>query len=97
MKARLVNTGRCDPAQAARDLRSDRQSAQQVGARQPMPLASRQHRGNDHRSCVNGPALESVVEVLAVRRGSVDERCALNAEAACMADHRTRPVLVNRR
>ena len=97
MKTRFVNTGGCDPAQAARDLHADRQPAQQIGARQPMPLACRDDSGNDHRSRVNGPALESVVEVFTVRCGSVDERRAFDAKPVRMADDRARPVLVNRR
>ena len=39
-------------------------------------------------------ALEGVVEILAVRRGAVDERCTGSAERAPVADRRAPPVVI---
>src|SRR5262249_46079551 len=43
---------------------------------------------------MDGPAFESVVEILAMRRGAVDEGCAGGAEAAFMADGRAWSVVI---
>ena len=60
----------------------------------PVPLAGRQHRRHDHRAGMHRPALEGVVEILAMRRGAVDQSGAGRAQRARMADRRARPVVV---
>ena len=53
--------------------------------------SAREHRGHDHHARVHRPALEGVVEVLAVRRRAVDERGAGGIEVARVADRRAGP------
>ena len=80
MEARLVN--RVGATRHSRHITShaDRNAAQQIGAGQAMALGRRQHGGHDDRSGMHRTALEGVVEVLAVRRGAVDEGRAFDAQ-----------------
>ena len=73
VKARLVHHLRRDDAEPAHDLDADRDALERGLAVQPVPLAGRQHRRDDHRAGMHRAALEGVVEILAVRRGAVDE------------------------
>ena len=57
-------------------------------------LAGRQHRRHDHRAGMHRPALEGVVEILAVRRRAVDEGGAGRAERARVTDRGARAVVV---
>ena len=59
-----------------------------------VPLAGRQHRRHDHRAGMHRPALEGVVEILAVRRGAVDEGRARGAQRARVADRGAGAVVV---
>ena len=71
---------------AAHELAAHRHAAQRILAGDLFPLADREHRRHDHRAGVHRAALEGVVEVLAVRRGAVDERRAAGVERALVAD-----------
>ena len=57
-------------------------------------LAGRQHRRHDHGAGMHRAALEGVVEILAVRRGAVDEGGARRAQRARVADRGAGPVVV---
>ncbi len=57
----------------AHRLGADRDAEQRRGAVRPVALAGRQHRRHDHRAGMHRAALEGVVEILAMRRGAVDE------------------------
>ena len=59
-----------------------------------VPLAGRQHRRHDHGAGMHRPALEGVVEILAVGRGAVDEGGAGRAHGARVADRGAGPVVV---
>ena len=56
------------------------------------PIA--EHRRHDHRAGMDRAALEGVVEILAMRRGAVDEGRAGRAQRAPVADRGAGPVLV---
>src|SRR4029079_13504198 len=71
--------------------RNTEQSGRPVG---PVPLAGRQHRPYNHRTCVDRSTLECVVEILAMRGRAVDERRTCSAEAAHMADCRTGTIII---
>jgi hypothetical protein len=49
-------------------------------------FGGRQHRGHDHRTGMHRPAFEGVIEVLAVRRGTIDEGRTRRAHAGGVAD-----------
>jgi hypothetical protein len=51
-------------------------------------LSGRENGRNDNRSGMHGTAFESVIEVLAVSRRTVDEGRVVRAEAAVMPDRR---------
>ena len=53
-----------------------------------MSFASREHPGHDDRAGVHRTALERIVEILAMRRGSVDKGGTCRAEGARMAERR---------
>ena len=65
-----------------------------VAAVRMVPLARGEHRRHDDRAGMHRPALERVVEVLAMRRRAVDERRAGGAQGSGMADRRARAVVV---
>ena len=65
----------------AHDLGADRNAEQRRSAVRSVAFAGRQHRRDDHRAGMHRPALESVVEILAMRRGAVDEGGACRAQA----------------
>ena len=94
MEARLVHGLRHHEAEPAQHLDADRDAAQRRRAVRIVPLAGRQHRRNDNRAGMHRPALESVVEILAVRGRAVDQRGAGRAQRARMADRGARPVVV---
>ena len=94
MKAGLVGERRRDEAEPAHGLDADRDAEQRRAAVELVPLAGRQHRRHDHGAGMHRPALERVVEILAVDRGAVDERGAGGGRACahgrsrCTARHR---------
>ena len=69
----MVSTPTAMPSSAARAVRI-------------VPLAGREHRRHDHRAGMHRAALEGVVEILAMRRGAVDEGGAGRAHGARVAD-----------
>ncbi len=99
MKARLVHAHRRHAAQPAHQLAADRDAAQQVRAAQAMALGRREHGRHDDRTGMHRTALVGVVEILAVRRGAVDEgrRFGAQRESAGIADDSARPRLLDRR
>ena len=86
MEARLVHHLRRDQAEPAHDLDADRDAFERGLAAKAVSLADRQHRRNDHRAGMHRPALERVVEILAMRRGAVAEGRARGAQCTFMAD-----------
>src|SRR5881396_2490433 len=59
-----------------------RDAAQGISSFDLVSFCNGKNGGHDHRACVHRPALESVVEVLAVRRGAVDEGSTRRIERA---------------
>ena len=94
VEARLVHRLRHHRGQPAHRLGADRDAEQRRGAVRPVPLAGRQHRRHHHRAGMHRAALEGVVEILAMRRGAVDEGGAGAAQRAGVADRRAGPVVV---
>ena len=82
VEPRLVDELRRYEARAAHHFDPDRDAEQRVAAAQALALGDGEHRGNHDRAGVHRPALEGVVEVLAVRRGAVDEGGARGIERA---------------
>ena len=64
------------------------------GAVRMVALAGREHRRHDDGAGVHRPALERVVEILAVRGGAVDQRGAGRAQRAGMADRGAGAIVV---
>jgi hypothetical protein len=60
-------------AQPAQHFGADRDPDQRHPAIRIMPLAGGEHRRHYHGLCMDRAALESVVEILAMRGGAVDE------------------------
>ncbi len=79
---------RCHQAQAADGLDADGDAVERRAAVAAEALGCRQHRRHHHRAGMDGPALEGVVEILAMRRRAVDERRARGAHRPQMADDR---------
>ena len=86
MEAGAVDRGRRDQREAAHQLGPDHVAAQHVGALEPVLLGGGEHRRQDHGAGVHRGALEAVVEVLAMRRGAVDQRGAGGIQAAGVAE-----------
>ncbi len=86
METRFVNALRRHEARAAHELRADSDAGKRICAFQAIALPHREHRRNDDGAGVDRPALESIVEVLAVRRSAVDEGSPGRVERALMAD-----------
>ena len=95
MKAGFVHRLRHHGAQAAHDLDADRNAEQRLS---PCPVYERLRRRlvapsrHDHGAGMHRPAFEGVVEILAMRRGAVDEGGAGGTQRAGVADRRARPV-----
>ena len=94
MKTGLMHGLRHHRGQAAHRLGADCDAEQRRCAVAVVALAGRQHRRHDHRAGVHGPALEGIVEILAVRRGAVDESGAGRAQRAGVTYRRAGPVVV---
>ena len=94
MKAGLVHRLRHHGREPAHGLGADRDAEQGSSAVRPVPLAGRQHRRHHHRAGMHRAALESVVEILAMRGGAVDEGGAGRAQGAGVADRRAGAVVV---
>ena len=94
VEAGLVHRLRHHGGQPAHRLGADRDAEQRRGAVGLVPLAGRQHRRHHHRAGMHRPALEGVVEILAMRGGAVDESGAGRTQRAGVADRRAGPVVV---
>src|SRR5262245_16632861 len=94
MEAGLVYRLGHDGTQAAHDFRADGDAQQCRAAFRLVPLASGQDGWHNHRAGVYRPAFKRIVEILAVRRGAVDECRSRGAERAGMADSRARPLVI---
>ena len=75
MKARFVGERRRHGAQPAHSLNADGNAEKRGTSIQGVPLTSRQHRRDDDRAGMNRTALECVVEIFAMDRRAVDQRC----------------------
>ena len=88
MEAGLVDRLRGDEAAAAQDLDPDRQPLHDVAAGEAALLGQGEQRRHDHGAGMDGPALEGVVEILAMRGRAVDERGLVTGQRLRMADGR---------
>ena len=94
VKPGLVDGLRHHQAQSAQNFRADGDADQRHAAVGIMPLAGCQHRRHYHRTGMHRTALESVVEILAMRRSTVDEGRACGVQGALMTDHRAWAAIV---
>jgi hypothetical protein len=94
VEAGLVHRLRNHGGEATHGLGADRDAKQGGGAVRPVALAGRQHRRHYHCAGMHRAALEGVVEILAMRRGAVDEGGAGGTQSAGVADRRARTVVV---
>ena len=74
-----------DHAQPAQRFYADRHAKKRRSPAAAEALTRGQHRRHDDRAAVHRPALERIVEILAVRGGAVDHRRILRAEFSAMA------------
>jgi len=86
VKARLVDELRRDEARAAHHLGAHRDAAQGISSFDLVSFCNGENGRHDYRAGVHRPALESVVEVLAVRRGAVDKSRPGGIERARVSD-----------
>src|SRR5688572_10145725 len=82
MKTRFVRRLRRDEAHATHDLDAGGDAFDHGVAGEAAMLRGRENSRNDNRSGMHGTAFESVIEVLAVSRRTVDEGRVVRAEAA---------------
>ena len=94
VKARLVHRLRHHHAEPAQHLAAHRDPDQRHAAVRIVPFARGQHGGHDDGAGMDGAALERVVEILAMRRGAVDEGGARGSQRARVADRRARAIIV---
>ena len=94
MEAGLVRLHRRHGREPAHGLDADRDAEQRRASVGMVPLASRQHRRHDHRAGMHRTALEGVVEILAMRRGAVDEGGAGRGHGARVPDGRAGAVVL---
>jgi hypothetical protein len=94
VKAGLVHRLRHHHAQPAQHLAADRDADQRHAAVGIMFFARGQYCGHQHGAGMHRAALERVVEILAMRRGSVDEGSTRGGQRARVADRRAGAVIV---
>ena len=94
MEAGLVHGLRHHEAEPAQHLGADRNPDQRHAAVGVVPLAGREHGRHDHRAGMDRAALESVVEILAMGGGAVDEGSTCRGQRARMADRGAGAVIV---
>ena len=94
VEAGFVHGLRHHGGEPAHRLGADRNADERSRSVRPVALASRQHRRHHHRAGMHRPAFEGVVEILAMRRGAVDEGGARRAHGARMPDCRAWSLLV---
>ena len=86
VEARLVHRLRHDQAQPANRFHADGNAEKRRGARKLLLLGGGKHSRHDDGARMHRPALEGVVEVLAMGGRAVDERRAGGAERLRVAD-----------
>ena len=96
---RRVETGLVDglrhhEAQPAQHFGADGDPDQRHAAIRMMPFAGGEHRRHDHGACMHRAALESVVEILAMRGRPIDEGGARRIQRALVPDRRAGTVIV---
>ena len=94
MKSGLVHGLRHNEAETAEHLGAHRNPRQRHAAIRIVPLARSEHRRHDDRTGMDRPALESIVEILAMRRGTVDKGRARGRQRTLVADDRAGSVVV---
>ena len=94
MEAGLVHGLRHHEAEPAQHLGADGNPDQRHAAVGIVPLAGREHRRHDHRAGMDRAAFERVVEILAMRRGAVDEGGAGRGQRARVPDRGAGAVIV---
>ena len=94
MKTGLVDGLRCHEAQPAQNFGTDGDAGQRHPAIGIVPLASCQNRRHDHRAGMHRTALESIVEILAMRRRAVDKGGPCGVQPALLTDHRAWAIIV---
>ena len=97
MKARVVDRLRPHQREPAQGLDTHRDAEPRSRTVAAEALARGEHRRHDDRAAVHRAAFERVVEVLAVRRGAVDQGGVLGAERLGVTDRRARPAGVDAR
>jgi hypothetical protein len=88
-----VHCFRHDEAQTAEHFGPNRNAYQRRPSVGIVALAGGQNRRHDHRAGVNRAALESIVEILAMRGGAIDKGRATRSQRALMADHCARAII----
>jgi hypothetical protein len=96
MKSRVVDRLGLDQRKPANRFHADRDAQARRFAVAAEAFACGEHRGHDDRTAVDRTAFERVVEVLAMRGGSVDERGIFRAKRLGVADRRAWPAGVER-
>ena len=94
METGLVNGLRHHEAQPAQHFGADCDPDQRHATVRIMPLAGGEHRRHDHGAGMDRAALESVVEILAMRGRAVDEGGACRSQRALVPDRRAGAVIV---
>ena len=94
MEARFVHGFRHDHAQSAEHFHADRDAAQRRRTIRIVPLADGKYGRHHDRADMHGPALERVVEILAMRGGAVHESGAGRTQRALVPDRRAGAVVV---
>ena len=94
VKTGLVDGLRHHETQTAQHLGTDGDADQRHAAVGIVPLAGRQNRRHHYRAGMHRTAFKCVVEILAMRRGAVDEGRSGGGQHARVTDHRARAVIV---
>ena len=94
MKASPVHGLGHNKAKTAQHLDAGRDAVQRRSAVGIVPLACRQHRRHHNRPGMHRPALEGVVEILAMRRRAIGERSAGRTQSARVADRGAWAIIV---
>ena len=82
MKAGAMGGLGCDQTEAAQQLSTRDETKEAPVTAELLPFARRQYRWDNDGPGVNGPTLERIVVILAMRSGTVDERRAKRVEPA---------------
>ena len=93
MEPGVVCGHRRHETEAAHQLDAGHDADEQPVASQPLALARRNNRRNDHRAGVHGTAFERIVEILAMGGGAVDEGRAERVERPLMTERGARALV----